>query len=493
MVQFGSTTLPQQPPVNYDGRSLDRQRRMAEMLAQQGGEALPPGQMIGNRFVPTPWSQGLVKALQSVTGAWLEKDAEKKELAKSQKLSEVLTDPSLWRDQMPGGAILGQTNQPAPGDITMPPPQAAPESLASAPQAMPQIGAPVPVGDPAGGAGGITMPEITAPKVEVVGKTAPKMMTTAALIQALAQKHQETGVPMADLMQAFAPRIAQLSAMEKPTVLNQGDQMVNPLTGDVLAQGAPKPDATEKGYSVGGVRYGPDGAPVAGQFTRREGTKEVTYEIRNGAPVKVAEGPAFNPNPLVQIGEKLTTVADANSPTGSVYIKEKDAVGKPAPATSVNKPSDGEQMAKGYHDRMVAAEKLLSGIGDKGYPTELTNSAGSLPFVGDYAKRKASSASQQKYEQAQKDWVRSKLRKESGAVISEQEMKDEVRTYFPQPGDTPEVIAQKSQARQVAIQAMRDAAGPALGKTPTAQPKKDGNLSADEQRELMELRKRFKK
>ena len=92
MVQFGSTTLPQQPPVNYDGRSLDRQRRMAEMLAQQGGEALPPGQMIGNRFVPTPWSQGLVKALQSVTGAWLEKDAEKKELAKSQKLSEVLMD-----------------------------------------------------------------------------------------------------------------------------------------------------------------------------------------------------------------------------------------------------------------------------------------------------------------------------------------------------------------------------------------------------------------
>jgi len=241
MVQFGSTTLPQQPPVNYDGRSLDRQRRMAEMLAQQGGEALPPGQMIGNRFVPTPWSQGLVKALQSVTGAWLEKDAEKKELAKSQKLSEVLMDPSLHRDRIEGGAILGQTNQPAPGDITMPPPQAAPESLASGPQAMPQIGAPVPVGDPAGGAGGITMPEVTAPKVEVVGKTAPKMMTTAALIQALAQKQQETGIPMADLMQAFAPRIAQLQAMEKPTVLGQGDRLQIPLTGETLAEGAPKP------------------------------------------------------------------------------------------------------------------------------------------------------------------------------------------------------------------------------------------------------------
>jgi len=490
MAQFGSTTLG---AGNYDSKSIERQRRMGEMLSQQGAEVIPAGQMVGNRFVPMPWTHGLAKALQSIGGAWLERKAEDREKEKAQKLSEALVDPSFYRDRIEGGAILGQANQPAPGDITMPPPQAASESLAGGPQAMPPIGAPVPVGDPAGGAGGITMPEVTAPKVEVVGKTAPKMMTTAALIQALAQKHQETGVPMADLMQAFAPRIAQLSAMEKPTVLNQGDQMVNPLTGDVLAQGAPKPDATEKGYSVGGVRYGPDGAPVAGQFTRREGTKEVTYEIRNGAPVKVAEGPAFNPNPLVQIGEKLTTVADANSPTGSVYIKEKDAVGKPAPATSVNKPSDGEQMAKGYHDRMVAAEKLLGGIGDKGYPTEQTNSAASIPLVGDYLKRKASTADQQKYEQAQRDWVRSKLRKESGAVIGEQEMKDEIRTYFPQPGDTPEVIAQKEQARQVAIQAMRDAAGPALGKTPAGQPKKDGNLSTDEQRELMELRKRFKK
>ena len=262
MAQFGSTTLG---AGDYDSKSIERQRRMAEMLSQQGAEVIPAGQMVGNRFVPTPWTHGLAKALQSIGGAWLERKAEDREKGKSQKLSEVLTDPSLWRDQMPGGAILGQANQPAPGDIAMPPPQAAPESLTSGPQAMPPIGAPVPVGDPAGGAGGITMPEITAPKVEVVGKTSPKMMTTAALIQALAQKHQETGVPMADLMQAFAPRISQLSAMEKPTVLNQGDQMVNPLTGDVLAQGAPKPVAEPKPRELKTEwvqKSGPDGQPL---------------------------------------------------------------------------------------------------------------------------------------------------------------------------------------------------------------------------------------
>ena len=284
MAQFGSTTLG---AGNYDSKSIERQRRMAEMLSQQGAEVIPAGQMVGNRFVPTPWTHGLAKALQSIGGAWLERKAEDREKGKSQKLSEVLTDPSLWRDQMPGGAILGQANQPAPGDIAMPPPQAAPESLTSGPQAMPPIGAPVPVGDPAGGAGGITMPEITAPKVEVVGKTSPKMMTTAALIQALAQKHQETGVPMADLMQAFAPRISQLSAMEKPTVLNQGDQMVNPLTGDVLAQGAPKPVAEPKPRELKTEwvqKSGPDGQPLYDK------NNDPVMELRTFDPVTGAMG-----------------------------------------------------------------------------------------------------------------------------------------------------------------------------------------------------------
>lgn len=310
MAQFGSTTLG---AGNYDSKSIERQRRMAEMLSQQGAEVIPAGQMVGNRFVPTPWTHGLAKALQSFGGAWLEKKAEDREKEKAQKLSEVLVDPSLYRDRIEGGAILGQTNQPAPGDITMPPPQAAPESLASGPQAMPPIGAPVPVGDPAGAAGGITMPEVTAPKVEVVGNTAPKMMTTAALIQALAQKHQETGVPMADLMQAFAPRIAQLSAMEKPTVLNQGDQMVNPLTGEVLAEGAPKP-VTPKNRQIvmSGGPVGPDGRP-----------SEVPMMLDDdGRAVPIEGVQPITKGPLATASATATTAADGK---GLVKIAEAQA------------------------------------------------------------------------------------------------------------------------------------------------------------------------
>ena len=72
----------------------------------------------------------------------------------------------------------------------------------------------------------------------------------------------------------------------------------------------------------------------------------------------------------------------------------------------------------------------------------------------------------QLYRQAQEDWVRAKLRRESGAVIGDDEMAREILVYFPQPGDTPATIAQKAQSRRVAIDAMRQAAGRASATVP---------------------------
>lgn len=48
------------------------------------------------------------------------------------------------------------------------------------------------------------------------------------------------------------------------------------------------------------------------------------------------------------------------------------------------------------------------------------------------------------------DWVRSKLRKESGAVIGEKEAMDEIKTYFPFPGDTKADIKEKQRKRGIA-------------------------------------------
>jgi hypothetical protein len=51
------------------------------------------------------------------------------------------------------------------------------------------------------------------------------------------------------------------------------------------------------------------------------------------------------------------------------------------------------------------------------------------------------------------------LRKESGAAIGVEEYANEERKYFPQIGDSAEVIKQKQQARQLAIKALESQAG----------------------------------
>lgn len=120
--------------------------------------------------------------------------------------------------------------------------------------------------------------------------------------------------------------------------------------------------------------------------------------------------------------------------------------------------NDSERLAAGYHDRMVAAEKIISDIGSAGNPTATQVAGESL---GSVPGRIASTAAQQQYKQAQSDWVRAKLRKESGAVIGPKEMQDEIDTYFPRLGDGPEVIKQKADARAIAQDAMMKNAGPA--------------------------------
>jgi len=152
-------------------------------------------------------------------------------------------------------------------------------------------------------------------------------------------------------------------------------------------------------------------------------------------------------------------------------------------------PTEAEAVSAGYLGRMTAAEQLLQNQGAKGYPDVATAVAGSVPLVGQYAQRIAMTPEQQQFRQAQEDWVRAKLRKESGAVIGKEEMEREITTYFPMPGDAPQTIAQKQAAREVALKAMGIAAGRAAGKMDSPSvPPSSGGLSSAEQKEFDELK-----
>jgi hypothetical protein len=69
-------------------------------------------------------------------------------------------------------------------------------------------------------------------------------------------------------------------------------------------------------------------------------------------------------------------------------------------------------------------------------------------------------AQQQQYAQAKLNFITAILRKESGAAISAGEFANEDKKYFPQAGDSAEVVKQKRNARELAIRAMRVQAGP---------------------------------
>ena len=71
------------------------------------------------------------------------------------------------------------------------------------------------------------------------------------------------------------------------------------------------------------------------------------------------------------------------------------------------------------------------------------------------------SSGRQQQDQAERNFVNAVLRKESGAVISENEFKNAEKQYFPRAGDSPQVIEQKSRNRLQALQNLQAEAGAA--------------------------------
>ncbi len=106
--------------------------------------------------------------------------------------------------------------------------------------------------------------------------------------------------------------------------------------------------------------------------------------------------------------------------------------------------------AASFADRMAKAEGLLLPFEENG--TDLINNSASaaskVPFAGNYLENKFLTSEQQIYRNAASEWIRAKLRKESGAAIGNEEMDKEYRTYFPVPGDGAKVIKQKAELRK---------------------------------------------
>ena len=112
--------------------------------------------------------------------------------------------------------------------------------------------------------------------------------------------------------------------------------------------------------------------------------------------------------------------------------------------------NDVQSKALQFGTRMQAAGSVLDGLAAKGVDQPgLIKRAADAVGLGSAANW-TQSGEQQQVEQAQRDFINAVLRRESGAAIADSEFANARQQYFPQVGDSPEVIAQKRKNREIA-------------------------------------------
>jgi hypothetical protein len=152
---------------------------------------------------------------------------------------------------------------------------------------------------------------------------------------------------------------------------------------------------------------------------------------------------------------------------GATAGQINDQTGDFKPAQGKDAPTGDERKGGGMYDRMVAAETTLDRLAADEGAENLSLVERGLTGMG-APEGYALSGSSQRVLQAQRDWVRAKLRLESGAVIGDEEMAEEIRTYFPQPGEEKATRDQKKQARRQAMEQVKTQAGRAVPASPGA-------------------------
>lgn len=122
-------------------------------------------------------------------------------------------------------------------------------------------------------------------------------------------------------------------------------------------------------------------------------------------------------------------------------------------------PSQPEAASAGFANRLDSANKVFNDPDVASAFQSPTNKiAAGVPGVGNYLVGK----NFQKADQAQRNFINAQLRRESGAVISDEEFDNARKQYFPQPGDKKEVLAQKKANRDMAVRNMQLSAGNVL-------------------------------
>lgn len=163
-------------------------------------------------------------------------------------------------------------------------------------------------------------------------------------------------------------------------------------------------------------------------------------------------------NPPTPREERLVQIEGPNGVP--VWVRESQAVGKPA-AQAARAVTGQERGVLAFYNRAKDASDTIVTPDQSGKSLEDRVAGAGLMGQAQlqYAPNIMQTADQQAYRQAQRAFTEARLRKESGAAIPTAEYDNDAKTYFAQPGDTPETIQQKRQKRETVLEGLKFSSG----------------------------------
>lgn len=205
---------------------------------------------------------------------------------------------------------------------------------------------------------------------------------------------------------------------------------------------------------------------------RLQGSDGKVYVVQGGVPREAQSAPqsappAFipgtpkpdaQPTPFQIEDQQMQRNRDARQQAQWEASHNPDGSEKPK-IVSDGKPTEYQAKSAGFLGRLMDAESTIANV-----PADSKDARSN---VGQWfheampgIENQFNSPERQSFDQAARNFIAASLRQESGAAISKEEYTNQYRIFFPQPGDGPELIKQKADARSQAIEGFKIAAGP---------------------------------
>lgn len=444
-------SLTAQPDYAFQLSELQRKQKLAELLQQQSSE--PIGiQTGGGQPAPIAWTSLLAKALQAGGGAYLSGKAaqDQKSLGEQDAQSSQDLVQALMRAKT--NTIGSDGIAPSSQNLAAPPGMSA--------------------GDPVSIPGMAGTPATSTPDTQrqlamllgASGGPRTEAIRNAMLPQVFQQQNYDRNRNdlKADRAETRGFQISD-EARERQQALDDQSSGLKRQEDLALYQNKLGPTAYQKAELAERLSAAGNANPFGKGMTGKayailaQGDKDPS--VRGTPEYKTAWQILSNPHVDPNTGTVIVPDMSAYQPPSGMSANGQPG-GQRMPSIqgfAPPNPSQPEAASAGYANRLAESSKQIDQ-----YQGALTNlgqhAKAGVPIVGNYL----ASPEYQQGNQAERNFINAQLRRESGAAIAESEFENARKQYIPQPGDSPQVLAQKQAARAMAVQNMQLSAGNTL-------------------------------